>query len=267
MLTAQLDAVTAVRAAAPQIAEAADLVAGRIAAGGRWLFVATDAVAERLVALATGGLVVEFGLADGAVQATTSVTALRPTARDAVVVVATTGATTNAAAELAAATRARAGLVLVTTAAEAAATATTAAGPAAEVLIAPTVGREPVHGDAGLGAATALKAVLDAMTTAVVARHGRVHGDLPVDLVADDDTKRERVVAMVVAIAGVDDDTARLAATAAGHDVRVAVLALIGGLTVSEAVTLAANHRTLRDALANLPSRPPEIPTGGGLSA
>jgi hypothetical protein len=106
-------------------------------------------------------------------------------------------------------------------------------------------------------------AALDALAVTVAATLGHLHGDHPVDLVARDDADRERVVAMTADIAGVDDATARAAATVAGHDTRVAVLVL-AGLSLPEAQVLAANRRTLRDALTNLPRRPPRPPVPPG---
>ncbi|MHA3703827.1 hypothetical protein ACXR2U_16770 [Jatrophihabitans sp. YIM 134969] len=107
-------------------------------------------------------------------------------------------------------------------------------------------------------------AALDALATAVAAHLGHLHDDLPVDLVARSDADHERVVTMVGSIAGTDPATAHAAAEAAGFDVRVAVLALAGPLDLGQARLLASSHRTLREALANLPRRPPDPPRPPG---
>lgn len=245
VLVAQARAVATARGVAAPIATAVDLVAGRFAAGGRLFLAAADPVAGRVLDLVTADLLTEFGLADFAVARLSDEEAT-PTPRDAVLVVAT-GADPEPAT--AAARRRGAATVVVT------------AGPAAvaDVVIDLAGGAETVDGLARLGAATSLKAVLDALTTAVMAQLGRVHDDLPIDLVATDDATRARVVAMVTRIAGAAPTDAERAATAAGFDTRVAVLTLVGGLDPVRASTLAANRRTLRDAMADLPHRPPGV--------
>jgi hypothetical protein len=96
-------------------------------------------------------------------------------------------------------------------------------------------------------------AALDVTTTAVAAHLGHLHGEFPVDLVADSDDDRERVVAMVAAIAGVPSETARAAAGGCGFDTRTTVVHLVTGLPWPEAALLAASRRSLRDALAQRP--------------
>ncbi|MGB9651574.1 MAG: hypothetical protein WCB01_07200, partial [Candidatus Cybelea sp.] len=79
-------------------------------------------------------------------------------------------------------------------------------------------GAEALSGSTRMKAGTAQKIVLNAISTAVMVRIGRVYDNLMVDLVASNAKLRGRAVRMVRAIADVDEPRAlELLADAGGH--------------------------------------------------
>lgn len=94
----------------------------------------------------------------------------------------------------------------------------------AEVVIAPVTGPEVVAGSTRLKAGTATKLVLNTLTTASMARLGRVYGNRMVDLVPRSRKLRERAHRLVTEVAGVSRARARRALTAARGDTRLAIV-------------------------------------------
>jgi N-acetylmuramic acid 6-phosphate etherase len=89
---------------------------------------------------------------------------------------------------------------------------------AANAAIVLETGAEALTGSTRMKAGTAQKIVLNAISTAVMVRIGRVYDNLMVDLVASNLKLRGRAVRMVRAIAGVDEPRAlELLADAGGH--------------------------------------------------
>jgi len=97
---------------------------------------------------------------------------------------------------------------------------------AADVVIAPDPGPEVVAGSTRLKAGTATKLVLNTLTTASLARLGRVQGNRMVDLQPRSRKLRARAVRLVQDLSGVSAPVARRALREAGGRVRRAVAAL-----------------------------------------
>ena len=120
---------------------------------------------------------------------------------------------------------------------------------AAGVAIVLPTGAEALAGSTRLKAGTSQKIALNAISTAVMVRLGKVHENLMVDLIAGNRKLRDRAVRLVRAIAGVDDArAAELLALAKGR-VKVAVVMERQGVGADEAQRLLAQHRGLLRSL------------------
>src|SRR4051794_31998713 len=209
----------AVAAAADAIAEAVDAIAGRLAAGGRLVYVGagtsgrlalldaaegatTFAVPEgTVVALIAGGAdavaAAQERAEDDVEAGAAELRALRPTSDDAVVAVSASGRTPYAMGALRAARDAGAVTVALTCVHE-----SELAG-IADHEIAVAVGPEIVAGSTRLKAGTAQKLVLNMLSTIAMIRLGKTFGNLMVDVVATNDKLRARVRRIVRLAAGV----------------------------------------------------------------
>jgi N-acetylmuramic acid 6-phosphate etherase len=265
LLRAEERVVPAVRASAAAIAEGAVLLGDCIRDGGRVVLIGAG-TSGRLAVCEAAELPGTFGLApqrcvgimaggDGGLAGTDydeddaeagAHVAEGLTTEDVLVAVAASGRTpyTVAAAEAA---RAAGATVIAVVAASGSPLAALASG-AIEV---PT-GEEVLRGSTRLTAGTAQKIVLNALTTSAMARAGRVHGDLMIDVVAANAKLRKRSVAIVAEIAGCPAEAAYEALTACGWNGRAAVLQLVAGLTPALATESAAAHHSLREALVAL---------------
>jgi N-acetylmuramic acid 6-phosphate etherase len=94
----------------------------------------------------------------------------------------------------------------------------------ADVVIAPSPGPEVLAGSTRLKAGTATKLVLNTLTTASMARLGKVYGNRMVDLQPRSRKLRERAIRLVAEIAGVPRARAGRALGAAGGRARLAIL-------------------------------------------
>ncbi|MGN6608918.1 MAG: N-acetylmuramic acid 6-phosphate etherase [Jatrophihabitans sp.] len=263
LLVAEQRVLPAVRAAAPAIALAAELVAGRWRQGGRIVLagagtsgrIAWSQAAElpgtfgveraRVVALVAGGVGATDDDEDDLAAAAADLATLALRADDALVAVAASGSTPYTLALARAAVTAGSAVVAVT------AVAGSPLAGLADVAIEAVVGPEALRGSSRLGAGTAQKIALDAMTTTAFALLGRVHGDLMIDVVAANAKLRARSAGIVAEICGCSDADAERVLAACGGDARAAVLVLARGLGPDEAITLAASHDTLREALTS----------------
>jgi N-acetylmuramic acid 6-phosphate etherase len=259
LLDAEERALPAVRAQSGQVAAAAVRLADALERGGRAVFVGAGTSGrlawaeaaelpgtfgldpQRVVTRLAGGL----GANDGAEDVLTSIESdsadLQP--EDVVVAVAASGSTPYTV-EMAAAAKARGATVL--------AVVTVGGSPLAEladVTIEAVVGPEVLRGSTRLVAGSAQKLALNALTTAAMARLGRVHGDLMVDVVTANTKLRDRAAAVVAEIGGCDLATSRAAMEACGGDARTAVVHVVTGLPPAEAAARVQAHRTLREAL------------------
>jgi len=121
---------------------------------------------------------------------------------------------------------------------------------AAEQVVAPRTGPEVVMGSTRMKAGTAQKLVLNALSTAVMVRLGRVYSNLMVEMPATNAKLRARAARMVELAAEVSAAEAERALAAAEGNVKAAVLVARGwGVEEAKAALLAAGAN-LRAALA-----------------
>jgi N-acetylmuramic acid 6-phosphate etherase len=114
--------------------------------------------------------------------------------------------------------------------------------PGAGLVIALACGPEVLAGSTRLKAGTATKLVLNMLTTASMARLGRVYGNRMIDLVPRSAKLRDRALRLVQELAGVPRPAAARALAAAGQQVRLAVVIAHTGAGPRAA------RRLLRDA-------------------
>lgn len=262
VLAAERRVLPAVEAAAVSLGKAADLMVDRWRAGGRWVFVgagtsgrlAWTQAAElpgtfgleraRVLARIAGGLGSVDGDEDDLAAAAADLAELSLGPSDALVAVAASGGTPYTLEIARAATGAGSAVVAVT------ARSGSPLAAVADAAVEVEVGEEVLRGSTRLGAGTAQKLALDALTTAAGAGLGRVHGDLMVDVVPANAKLRERAAAIVATITGADTDRVAAALDACDGDSRAAVLVLVVGVEPAAAGRLATEHPRLRDALA-----------------
>jgi len=118
----------------------------------------------------------------------------------------------------------------------------------ASVTIDPDVGDEVLRGSTRLAAGTAQKLVLNMISTGVMVRLGRTHGDLMIGVQPTNAKLRARARDIVRSITGRADGI-EAALDAAGNDVAVACVMLAQGLGREAAVELLASEGSLRKAL------------------
>jgi N-acetylmuramic acid 6-phosphate etherase len=246
-------AVRAVGRALPRVAAAVRLLVRTLARSGRCFF-AGAGTSGRLAALEAAECPPTFGTppgqfaalvaggpkalrravegaeddpADGARQ----VRAVRVGSRDLVVGIAASGATPFVRGALDEARRRGAATVLV------ACVPRPAPGVRAGVVIPLAVGPEVLAGSTRLKAGTATKLVLNMLTTAAMARSGKVYDNLMVDVRPTNAKLRARAARIVSAVAGVPPGTARRHLARAGWDAKVAVLTAARDLSPAAART------------------------------
>jgi N-acetylmuramic acid 6-phosphate etherase len=247
----QIEAARVADAAAPQIARAVDAAVPRIAAGGRLIYVGAgtsgrlgvlDSVelrptfswpAARAIALLAGGPPALFEAVEGAeddrVQGAADLRAVGPTPNDVVILLAASGVTPYVRGAMAAAREAGALTIGVANNPDAPVTAE------AEFGITIATGSEVISGSTRLKAGTAQKIVLNTLSSAIMVRLNKVHGNLMVDLTPTNAKLYRRAVALAVRATGADEDAARAVLEQCGWRVKVAIVCLAKGLTVSEA--------------------------------
>jgi N-acetylmuramic acid 6-phosphate etherase len=256
----------AVAAEADTLAAAVEAVAARLAAGGRLFYVGAGTSA-RIAALDAAELPPTYGTdpwlvqvivaggerallqavegAEDDAEAGRCEVLERVRSADAVVGVAASGTTPFTVAALEEARRLHAFTVAVTSRRDSPLAA------AAELCVAPQTGAEVVFGSTRMKAGTAQKMVLNALSTAVMVRLGRVHSNLMVEMPATNAKLRRRAARMVELAAEVAAEEAEAALEAAGGHVKPAVLVAALGLTPEEARARLDRHGgILREALA-----------------
>ena len=111
-------------------------------------------------------------------------------------------------------------------------------------------GPEVLAGSTRLKAGTAQKIALNAISTAVMVRIGKVYDNLMVDVVATNEKLRGRARRLVCALGGVDADRASELLAQAGGRVKTAVVMARRGVDANEAAALLAReHGVLRALL------------------
>jgi len=95
---------------------------------------------------------------------------------------------------------------------------------ACDVLIAPNVGPEAIAGSTRMKAGTAQKLILNMLSTAAMVRLGKTYENRMVDLQAKSEKLRARSIRLVMELTGVSARNAGKLLTAAGGNVKVALL-------------------------------------------
>ncbi|HTA38922.1 MAG TPA: N-acetylmuramic acid 6-phosphate etherase [Candidatus Acidoferrales bacterium] len=121
---------------------------------------------------------------------------------------------------------------------------------AAQAAVVLETGPEPLTGSTRLKAGTAQKIALNAISTAVMVRLGKVHGHLMVDVVATNQKLRARALRLVCTITGTSAEEARALLEAAAGRVKVAVVMQRRGVDAERAIALLEGVRgSLRQLL------------------
>ena len=242
-------AVAAVGRVASRIAEAVTLIARVLGAGGRLFFVGAGTSGrlgvleaaecpptfgtppELVQAIMAGGRASVFRSREGAeddARAAARAIRARVRAGDVVVGVSASGVTPFVRAALAAAAARGAATLLV------ACNPKTGVRVRADIVIAPAPGPEVLAGSTRLKAGTATKLVLNTLTTATMARLGKVYGNRMVDLQPRSRKLRERALRLVMELGRVPRARARRL-LASGGSVRVAVVMARTGRSAASA--------------------------------
>ena len=263
----QLNAVKAVRAAAPRIAAAVAAALPRIEAGGRLIYVGAgtsgrlgvlDSVElyptfswppERALALLAGGSKAMFVAVEGAEddlhQGVADLAATNPTPNDVVLLLAASGATPyvlgalRAARAVGALTVGFANNVDAPVASE------------AEIGVTLDTGSELISGSTRLKAGTSQKIALNTFSSALMVRLNKVYGNLMVDLKPTNAKLVLRAVRLTMIATGADEQAARATLEQCEFHVKVAIVALSRQTSIDEArALLAASRGSVRQALA-----------------
>ncbi|MDT5347110.1 MAG: N-acetylmuramic acid 6-phosphate etherase [Mycobacterium sp.] len=121
----------------------------------------------------------------------------------------------------------------------------------ADLVIELLTGPEVLAGSTRLTAGTAQKVVLNALSTSVMIALGKAHGPRMVDVRTTNAKVRRRAVRIVRDAAGVDEEAAIAALTAAGGHAKTAIVALLAGVDAAEAAARLERARgRVRDALS-----------------
>lgn len=264
-------AVRAVGRESRAIAAGVDLIAGALASRGRLIFVGagtsgrlgvleaaecppTFGTPPRLVqAVMAGGRPSVFRSREGAEDdGRAGARAVRARARrgDVVVGVSASGITPFVREALKTARRLGARTIMV------ACNPDHARLPPADVVIAPTPGPEVLAGSTRLKAGTTTKLVLNTLTTATMARLGKVYGNRMIDLQPRSRKLRERATRLVAELGGVRHAAARRLLRSAGDRVPVAVVMARRGLDAGAARRALRAAGSLHAAVTASPRSP-----------
>lgn len=267
LLAAEAGVPAVLAAAADRIVAAALLAERALAAGGRILYVGAG-TPGRLAALDAAECPPTFGTAPGqvvAVLAGGSAAGVRavegaeddaaagaddlavhhPGPADVVIAISASGRTPYVLAALGLAATVGAATVAIVN------NTGSPAGTRADVTIELLTGPEVVAGSTRLTAGTAQKITLNAISTTAMVRLGKTYGARMVDVVASNEKLRRRATRMVREVTGVDAATATAVLDASGWRAKPAIVALLAGIEVPEAVErLAVSQGRVREALA-----------------
>jgi N-acetylmuramic acid 6-phosphate etherase len=273
MLGEEARAVRAVQAREAEIGRAAQLVADKLAAGGRLVYVGAG-TSGRLGTLDAVECVPTFGvppsrvvavIAGGPSALTRSVEGAEDDARDAeqrmrraavgpadaVCAIAASGVTPFVRAALDYARFRRAATVFVTCG------QVDDAG-IADVVIALATGPEVIAGSTRLKAGTATKMVLNAISTTAFVRLGKTYAGMMIDVRPTNAKLWARAVRIVGALSGLDEASARKLIEKAGGRAKVALVMHHAGVSAARARELLVEHRgSLRAIVGDLPARGP----------
>jgi len=256
----------AVEAALPQIAQAIDVIAKRLSAGGRLFYVGAG-TSGRLGVLDASECPPTFGVEPEMVQGIIAGgdTALRSSiegaedvrekgaedlrargvqAEDVVAGIAASGRTPYVIGALDAARQAGAFAIAVVNVRPATMEAV------ADLTIATITGPEALTGSTRLKAGTAQKMILNLLSTGAMVRLGKTYGNLMVDVRATNEKLRDRAVRIVTAATDADAGQAQAALEQTDWHAKTAIVLLRLGVTPEEAAArLRRAGGFVRDAL------------------
>ena len=281
LVEGQRAAQSAVEAAVPAIAAAADAIAARLLRGGRLFYVGAgtsgrlaildasecpptfNTSPELVVALIAGGPAAVQEAVEGAEDDADAAGAelrtrnLKPDAgatdlrardlgaNDAVVGIAASGRTPYVIGALRYAREVGSHTVAIVN------NARSVLADVADIAIELLTGPEVIAGSTRLCAGTAQKIALSTLSTAVMVRLGKTYGPYMVDVRATNEKLRRRALRMVQQITGADETASAAALEATQGRVKPAVVMLLGGCDADEAERmLAATGGRVREALA-----------------
>ncbi len=263
----QLNAINAVRAAAPRIAAAVTAALPRVEAGGRLIYVGAgtsgrlgvlDSVElyptfswphERAVALLAGGQEAMFVAVEGAEddfeQGAADLKQVDVNANDVVLLIAASGFTPYVLGALQAARAAGALTIGFANNPDA------PVAKDAEIGVTLDTGPEVISGSTRLKAGTSQKIALNTFSSALMVRLHKVYGNLMVDLKATNAKLVRRAIRLTVFATGADEAAAQAVLEQCGYHVKTAVVALIKQTSVEQAqALLEAAHGSVREAIA-----------------
>ena len=263
----QLNAVKAVRAAAPRLAAAVTAAVPRIEAGGRLIYVGAGTSGrlgvldsaelhptfswphDRALALLAGGNTAMFVAVEGAEddlhQGVADLAATNPTPNDVVLLLAASGATPYVLGALRAARAAGALTIGFANNVDA------PVANEAEIGVTLDTGSEVISGSTRLKAGTSQKIALNTFSSALMVRLNKVYGNLMVDFKPTNAKLVARAVRLTMFATGADEAAARAALEQCEFHVKVAIVALSKKTSIDQArALLAAARGSVRQALA-----------------
>ena len=244
----------AVAAILPDIARAVDLIAARLAAGGRLFYIGAgtsgrlgilDAVEcpptyrtdpERIQGIIAGGTPAIFRAQEGAEDSeelgARDLAARGFRAGDIACGIAAAGRTPYVIGALCRA-RACGGATIALACSEHAAIASLA-----DIALLPITGPEAVTGSTRMKAGTAQKLVLNMLSTGTMIKLGKVYGNLMVDVKASNKKLEERAIRIVMEGSGCERTEAEKALKGADGHAKLAILMVVAGVSASEGKAL-----------------------------
>jgi N-acetylmuramic acid 6-phosphate etherase len=256
----------AVAEQAGAIAQAIDIIAQRLAQGGRLIYIGAgtsgrlgvlDAVEcpptfntdpTQVVGLIAGGYTALTSAVEGAEDrpelAIQDLKNVRLTANDVVVGIATSGRTPYVLGSLEYAKSIGAYTIGLSCNRDA------EIATRCDLSIAPVVGPEVVSGSTRMKAGTATKMVLNMLSTGAMIRLGKTYGNLMVDLRASNSKLADRARRIVRAVTNLSDNESERLLRDCGGEVKTAIVSHYTGFSSNEArELLASSHGHLRKAL------------------
>lgn len=258
LVAAEGEAHSAVAAAVPQIAAAAEAIAARLERGGRLIYAGAgtpgrlgvlDAAecgptfgTDLVRGVIAGGPAALTQAIEGAEDAFDPADLADLTAADALVGITASGRTPYVLGALEHARAVGALTVVIVN--------NPGSDASADLVIELLTGPEVLAGSTRLTAGTAQKVVLNALSTSVMIALGKAYGPWMVDVRATSAKLRRRAVRIVRDAAGVDEAAATAALAAADGHPKTAIVALRAGVDAAEAaVWLDRARGRVRDAL------------------
>lgn len=263
----QINAVNAVRAAAPRLAAAVTAALPRVEAGGRLIYVGAGTSGRlgvldsvelyptfswphgQALALLAGGTDAMFVAVEGAEddleQGAADLRAVNAGPNDVVLCIAASGGTPYVLGALRAARAVGALTVGFANNPDA------PVASEAEIGITLDTGPEVISGSTRLKAGTSQKIALNTFSSALMVRLNKVHGNLMVDLKATNAKLVNRAIRLTTFATGADEAAARAVLEQCGFHVKVAIVALSKHTGVEQArALLEAARGSVRQALA-----------------